>query len=228
MAAGLFTSTGRHVGFLSLLAEDPSRPGPADRSVVAALTTVIADALDRTWEIAETARIVAGATAGVLLTRSGATLPLPGQPDHRLLVPRSPVLVTAADELAVAGPHVSFLAPTDGPDGVRLVRVTALDCAAPALDHISAAVLLSAPGDLRGLDLLQLSALGLLVEGVSRLPAVAAALGVEEHTAADALGAVLVAMRAADLTAATVGAVRAGLRIPPRLAGPDLGRRCSG
>src|SRR3954468_6216530 len=42
LAAGLFTTDGRHVGFLSLLSADSSRPGQADRRVVAAITTVIA------------------------------------------------------------------------------------------------------------------------------------------------------------------------------------------
>src|SRR3954469_13870964 len=56
LAAGLFTSAGRHVGFLSLLSEDPGRPDRADREVIAAVTALIADELDRTMEIAETAR----------------------------------------------------------------------------------------------------------------------------------------------------------------------------
>src|SRR4051812_15797241 len=92
VAAGLFTADGRHIGFLSLLSADPSRPGPADRRLVAAVTTVIADDLDRTRDIAETARAVGRADAGVVLTRGGDVLPLPGLPDHRLLAPGSPIL----------------------------------------------------------------------------------------------------------------------------------------
>src|SRR3954471_19181860 len=48
LAAGLFTPGGRHIGFLSLLSEDPARPGRADRDVIAAVTAVLAHALDRT------------------------------------------------------------------------------------------------------------------------------------------------------------------------------------
>src|SRR4051794_22278148 len=40
LCAGLFTPGGRHIGFLTLLTDSPSRPGPADREVVAAVTAV--------------------------------------------------------------------------------------------------------------------------------------------------------------------------------------------
>src|SRR3954447_10822523 len=92
LAAGLFTPGGRHIGFLSLLSGGPARPGPADREVVAAVTAVLAHGLDRTHQIADTARIIEAASAGVVLTRGGDTLPLPGLPDHRLLAPDSRIL----------------------------------------------------------------------------------------------------------------------------------------
>jgi hypothetical protein len=217
LAAGLFTGTSRHLGFLSLLSDDPHRPDRIDRRIVAAVTPVIADELDRTREIAETARMVGAATAGIVLTRGGDTLPLPGLPDHPLLTSGSPILTTAAHELTDARPHISFLAPA--PRSRRLVRVTALDCAAPALDHLSAAVLLSPPGDLRGLRTLDLRVLGLLVDGTTSVPAMAAALGADARRVAAALRAALVALAAPDLPAAAVRALRAGLRIPPQLAG---------
>jgi hypothetical protein len=221
LAAGLFTPGGRHVGFLSLLSEDPSRPGPADREAIAAVTAVIAHGLDRTREIAATARVVETASAGILLTRGGDTLPLPGLPDHRLLAPDSPILATAAQELADSDTYITFLAPTTGiEDHEGLVRVTALDFTRPALDHLSAAVLLSPPGDLGGLSPLDLRLLGLLVEGVTHVPALATTLRVGQRTVADALRAALAALQTNDLTAATVRAVRRGLRIPPRLTNP--------
>src|SRR3954470_2053697 len=108
LAAALFTTHGRHIGFLSLLSADPSRPSRADRRVVAAVTTVIADDLDRTRDIAETARIVGSASAGVVLTRGGDVLPLPGLPDDRLLAQGSPILRVAAHELADSGAYISF------------------------------------------------------------------------------------------------------------------------
>jgi hypothetical protein len=220
LAAGLFTPGGRHVGFLCLLSENPSRPGPADREAVAAITGVIAFGLDRTRDIAAVARIIEAASAGVVLTRGGDTLPLPGLPGHRLLTPGSPVLATAAQELADSNTSISFLAVTTEADDARLVRVSALDFTRPNLDHLRAAVLLSPAGDLRGLTLLELRLLGLLVEGATHIPALADALGVAERAVADALRAILAALDTSDLTAATVRAVRLGLRIPPRLATP--------
>lgn len=219
LAAGLFTSGGRHIGFLSLLTDDPSRPSQADRQAVAAVTAVIAHGLDRTREIAATARIIRSASAGVLLTRGGDTVPLPGMPDHRLLAPGSPLLDVVARELADSDTYATFLAPdtTTGDDG-PLVRVSALDCACPALDHLTAAVLVSPPGDVRGLTSLELRVLGFLVEGPVQLPATAAALGVDQRTVVRALRRSIAALEATNLTAATVRAVRTGLRIPPGLA----------
>jgi hypothetical protein len=217
LAAPLVTTDGRHIGFLSLLSADPCRPSQADRRVVAALTQVIADDLDRTRDIAETARIIQGASAGVVLTRGGDVLPLPGLPDDCRLTPGSPLLSVAADELANSGAYTTFLAPTAGADDGRLVRVTALDFACPDLDHLSAAVLLCPPGNLQGLAVLDLRVLGLLVEGVTDISALGPALRVSRETVADSLGRSLATLRTSDLTAATVRALRGGMRIPPGL-----------
>jgi hypothetical protein len=178
LAAPLVTTDGRHIGFLSLLSADPSRPSRADRRVVATVTTAIADAVDRLRDIAETARMIRTADAGAVLTRGGRVLPMPGLPDDRLLAPGSPVLCTATKELAGSGAHISFLAPAPGRGGGQLVRVTAFDVAHPDLDHLCAAVLLGPPGDLHGLTLLDLRVLGLLVEGVTGVPALARSLRV--------------------------------------------------
>jgi hypothetical protein len=215
LAAPLFTTAGRHVGFLSLLSADPWRPGEADRRVVAAVTTVIADDLDRTRDVAESARIVESATAGVVLTRGGEVLPLPGLRGDRQLAPGSPILRVAARELADSGSYLSFLAPTPGTDPEQLVRVVAIDVARPDLDHLTAAVLLCSPGDLRGLTPLDLRVLGLLVEGVTDVPTLAHSLHVGPDLVVDSVGRSLVALRTSDLTAATVRALRGGMRIPP-------------
>jgi hypothetical protein len=226
VAGALFASTGRHVGFLSLLAEDPDRPSRADRQVLAAVTRVIADDLDRTQEIAALAKIVGTAEAGVVLTRGEDVLPLPGLPDDRLLAPGSPILGAARDELSAGGPYTAFLAPVAGPDGERLVRVTALDCAVPDLDHLSAAVLLSSPGDLRGLTPLDLRLLGHLVAGTTEVPALAAAVHLDPGTTTEVLRRAQAALDAPDVTAAATRAVRTGLRIPPTLSRPArTGRR---
>jgi len=217
VAAPLFTAGGRHIGSLGLLSADPSRPSRADLRVVAAVTSVIADDIDRTRDIAETARLVSGADAGVVLTRGGEVLPLPGLPDDRLLVPGSPVLTVAADELANSGAHTSFLVPLPGAGGEDLIRVTALDFTRPDLDHLSAAVLLSPPGDLHGLGVLDLRVLGLLAEGVTELRALGNALHVGTTAVAASLGRSLAALGTSDLTATAVRALRGGMRIPPGL-----------
>jgi hypothetical protein len=218
LAAGLFTPHGRHVGFLSLLTEDPSRPSRADRATVAAVTDIVAHGLDRAREIAASARIIDAAYAGVVLTRDGNTLPLPGLPDHRLLVPGSGILAAAAAELVDSDTYVTFLAPASETGGGGLVRVTALDCARPSLDHLRAAVLLSPPGNLHALTRLDLRVLGHLADGTTNGPALASALGVDERTAAEAVHALPAALGATDLTAAVARALRIGLRIPPQLA----------
>jgi hypothetical protein len=219
VASPTFPSNGRHIGSLGLFCADPSRPSPADRSIIAAITTVIADDLDRTQDIAETARIVEQASAGVVLTRGGDVLPLPGLPDDRLLVRGSPILAVAADELANSSAYTTFLAPAPDSDAEQLIRVTALDFTRPDLDHLAAAVVSCPPGDLHGLTVLDLRVLGLLVEGVTDIPALGHALHVDTAAVADALGRSLAALGTSDLTAATVRALRSGMRIPPGVTG---------
>jgi hypothetical protein len=220
LAGALFASTGRHVGFVSLLAENAARLGPADRELLGAVTRVIADDLDRTQEIAAITRIVGTAEAGVVLTRGGDVLPLPGLPDDRLLAPDSPILAAARGELSAGGPYTAFLAPVADPDGERLVRITALDCVLPDLDHLAAAVLLSSPGDVRGLTLLDLRVLGHLVAGTTQIPALAAALHVDTRSTTEALRRAQVALDAPGPAAAATRALRTGLRIPPGLSRP--------
>src|SRR3954447_5461728 len=174
--------------------------------------------------MAETARIIEKAGAGVVLTRGDDVLPLPGLPDHPLLVPGSAILTVAAEELAKGGAHATFLAPAPGTDGEQLIRVTAFDFARPDLDHLSAAVLVSPSGDLHGLTPLDLRILGLLVEGVTALPALVQALHVDREAVADALGRSLAALRTNDLTAATVRALRGREAYPAEGDGTPLSR----
>jgi hypothetical protein len=215
LAVGLFTREGRHIGSLRLLSGDASRPNDADRRLVAALTTVIATNLDRTRDIAETAQTLQKASAGVVLTRGGDVLPLPGLEDDRLLRPGSPVLRVAAEELAKSGPYISFLARTPDSQSEQLMRVVALDFSRQELDHLAAAVLLCPPGDVRGLTILDLRVLGHLVEGISDVPALSTALAVPTAAVVDSLARTLAALGTTDLTVAAVRAVSGGIRLPP-------------
>lgn len=187
----LFLSDILPTGYSACSSADPSRPSPADRRLIAAVTAVIADDLDRRHDITETARIVAKACAGVVLTRGGDVLPLPGLPDDDLLAPGSPVLTVAADELANSGAYTSFLVPAPDTGGQQLIRVTALD----------------------------LRILGLLVEGLTDLTALAQALQVAGDTVANSLGRCLATLGTTELSAAAVRALRVGMRIPPLVMG---------
>jgi hypothetical protein len=60
--------------------------------------------------------------------------------------------------------------------------------------------------------------LGLLVEGVTDVPALATSLNVAKQVVADSLERGMAALRTNDLTAASVRALRGGMRIPARLA----------
>jgi len=215
LGVGLFTSGGRHVGYLSLLCADRSHPSPEERNVVAACTTVIADGIDRTREIAETARAIQRAGAGVVLTRGGDVLPLPGLPDDRLLAAGSPILAVAADELAKGGAHTSFLVPAPDNGGARTIRVTALDFARPEVDNLTAAVLLGPAGDLHGLTVFDLRVLGLLIDGLTDIPALAGALHVAMRAVTESVDHNMAALGTNDLTTATLRALRSGKRIPP-------------
>ena len=215
LGAGLFTDAGRHVGLLGLLSADPSRPSLADREIIAAVTPMIADGLDRTRDIADTARIIERAEAGVVMTRGGKVLPLPGLPDHHLLAQGSPILAVAADELAISGPYTSFLAPSFGADGERLIRVTALDFDRPDLDHLSAAVLLCQPGDLLSLAVVDLRVLGLMAHGTAGIADIGRTLHLAEKAVVDSVMRSCTALGADDVTVATTRAMRRGMRIPP-------------
>lgn len=213
VAVGLFTSDGRHLGFLSLLSMD-SVSGRFDGDAIADVTTLIADGIDRARDLASAARLVHGATAGILLTHGGALAGLPGLPGHRLLTPQSRVVAAAVRELDGDATYSTFLAPATATRA--LVRVTALACDGD--DHLHAVVLLSPPGNQRGLTYRQLRVLGLLAEGITRPAELAAALGARGSSVAHALDVVRVLLDSPDLPAAAARAISTGLRIPPDVA----------
>jgi hypothetical protein len=74
------------------------------------------------------------------------------------------------------------------------------------------------PGDLHGLTVLDLRVLGLLVEGVTDIPA-SRRHSTWARRRCRRLGRSLAALRTSDLTAATVRALRSGMRIPPGVTG---------
>jgi hypothetical protein len=221
VGVGLFTPDGRHVGHLTVLTESAARPTAAERDLIAALVPLMAHAVDRMRSISAAASIVRDATAGVVLTRGGDALPLPGWPEHPLLATGSPTLEVAAERLAAGDTYAVFLAPSEtSPEGAEtpgaLVRVSVLDCAGEAVDHLRGVVLISPPGDLRGLGHRELQILGLLVEGWSDRRIATALDSTEEDITSRVLHATTLLVTPTR-TAATIRALREGLFLPPRL-----------
>jgi hypothetical protein len=213
IAAGLFTPDDRHLGFLSLLTDDIARPTPRERDVIALLTPLVALAVDRMRTVTAVANVVRGALGGVVLTRSGDALPVPGLPRHAVLMRGSPALAFAATRLMAGERSALFLCPHArvGDDG-GYVRVTVLDCARE-YDHLLAVVTVSPPGDLRGLSRRQLSILGFVVDAWADRQ-IGAALATTEHDVRDQVGRILCALQAPDRTLAVVRTLREGLYLP--------------
>jgi DNA-binding NarL/FixJ family response regulator len=153
----------------------------------------------------------------MILTRAGNALPLPGLPGHPLLTTGSQVLAVVAQQLAHGARHVTFLVPhtRSGTAGSHL-RVSVLDCTGRRPDHLRAVVLVSPPGDLRGLTSLQLQILGMLVEGWSDT-AVAGALAIPAGAVAGHIEDILAKLAAPACDLAVLRAVRHGLHVPPPL-----------
>src|SRR5205807_10534353 len=97
------------------------------------------------------------------------------------------------------------------------VRVTALGGTVEAPARVTGMVLLSPPGDLRGLTPRELEVLGLMVAGSSNAE-IARALVVTQRTVAAHVEHVLAKLGAASRTLAAVRAEREGLYVPHRAA----------
>jgi DNA-binding CsgD family transcriptional regulator len=217
VSTGLFAPEGRYLGVLALHMQQTDGVSEAARDLLEVLAAPIASALDPLRSLATIAGIVHEATAGIVLAPSGAVLPLPGLPDHRLLSRGTRVLTAATLQLAEGGPHVSFLAPLPEPEGREThARITVLD-APPDLQVFAAAVVLVSPaGDLHGLSGRELQVLGLLVIGASN-DGIAGALGITARTVEVHVDHVRAKLSAPSRTTAAARALRLGLFVPSPL-----------
>ena len=217
VCAGLFASEGRYLGLLTLHTRAADQVSEAARDLLGMLTAPIASAVDPLRSLATITGLVHRATAGIVLAPSGAVLPLPGLPDHRLLAPGSDVLTAATGQLAEGGPHASFLAPLPGTEGTPThARITVL-AAPPDLRPFAVAVVLVSPaGDLHGLSHRELQVLGLLVTGASN-EGIARALGITARTVAVHVEHVRAKLASPSRTAAAARALRLGLFVPSSL-----------
>jgi DNA-binding CsgD family transcriptional regulator len=225
MVVSLFAPDRRQVGYLALLTESEQSPWPQMRPVLARVTAVLAHAIDPLRYLTTAAGLVQGARGGVVLHADGEIAPLPGLDGHALLAAGSPALIAAREQLAAGWNYTSFLWPLGGwhaPHGH--LRITAMAPSADLPLHLTGLVLVSPPGDLRGLTPRELEVLGLLIDGYSNA-AIARALGVAPRTVAAHLEHILVKLAAPSRTLAAVRAERAGLFVPLSLV---TGRHGSG
>ena len=86
--------------------DTPAHPTDAARDVIGALAPTLGHALDPMRSIMAGARLVRGATAGVVLTRAGRALPLPGLPAAPLLA-AGHVRITALGCAAIPPHHLA-------------------------------------------------------------------------------------------------------------------------
>jgi DNA-binding CsgD family transcriptional regulator len=208
LTAALFAPDGRHLGVLSTHSERADEADDRMRAFIRLVSPLIANAVDPMRSVAAHARLVADTLAGVVLTRAGHCLPLPGLAGDRRLTEGSE-LVRTSQALAADQPHVSFVCP----EGSRHVRVTVIACRSTAGPHLAAVVLLSPAGDLRGLTRRELGILGLLVEGWPNRR-IAAALVVAGRTVDAHVAHILAKLAVGSRTQAAVRALRLGLYVP--------------
>ena len=214
LGLALFAPAGRHVGFLALLSGSRQPPSPAMRRRLARLAPVLAHGIDPMRSLLTAARLVRGATAGVVLRADGGCQTLPGLQADALLVPGSPVLAVARERIDDGHVYSSFLWPLGGPHApAGHVRVTVLAAPEDVPPALTGLALLSPATDLHGLTPRELEVLGLLVEGCSNQE-IARTLVVAPRTVAAHLEHVLVKLGAPTRTLAAVRAERDGLYVP--------------
>jgi DNA-binding CsgD family transcriptional regulator len=219
LGVALFAPGGRHVGHLAVLSGSRQPPSPATRRRLGRLAPVLAHGIDPMRSLLAAARLVRGATAGVVLRADRGCQALPGLPADALLIPRSPVLAAARERIGDGHVYSSFLWPVGGshaPGGH--VRVTVLAAPEDAPPGLTGVALLSPATDLHGLTPRELEVLGLLVEGGSNQE-IARTLVVAPRTVAAHLEHVLAKLGAPTRTLAAVRAERDGLYVPPPHAG---------
>ena len=214
LGVSLYASGGRHVGHLGLLFAGREPPAPGIKRLLGGLTPILARAIDPMRSLLAAARLVQGATAGVALRADGGTDALPGLQGHPLLAGNSAVVGAARAGISKGHVHTAFVWPLGGDHAPRgHVRITALAVAEGVPAALRGIVLMSPPGDLRGLTARELTILGFLVEGCSNRE-IARKLVVAQRTVAAHLEHILVKLSAPTRTLAAVRAEREGLYVP--------------
>ena len=207
---GIFADDGRHLGFITLLTDDPAHRTTDYVDLVAGARPLLAHALDRMPALAAVAQLVDDPIGGAVLSRGGRCLPVPGMPGHPLLTPTSPLVAVARTQAASTGAQASFLCPWSE----SLLRVTVLNCLDERTDHLSAVVVLSTPHGHAEMGLTDLQVLGALLDGwpLARISAECAAPAVAHH-----LEQLARQLGCASVHALLMLASAQGLYVPPPL-----------
>jgi hypothetical protein len=219
LAAGLFTPDGRYLGMLGLNTDSVAHPTVAARNLMTRLAPMIAHAVDPMRSLTAAVTLVRNAEAGIVLTRAGNALPLPGLPTDPLLTPGSDVLTVAAERLTQGDRHATFLCRRPGDEAADgHARVTMLACPPDVPRHLAAVVAVSPAGDLYGLTGLELEILGMLVEDWSD-QRIAAALHQPLVAVTEHVEHLLAKLGVPTRILGTLRALRLGLYVPRALNG---------
>jgi DNA-binding CsgD family transcriptional regulator len=221
LAVALFEPGGRHVGFLALLFGARTPPPPDLRRELARVTTLLGAGMDPIRGLATAARVVEGATAGVVLHADGQAAPMPGLDPDRVLRMGEEVQELAFAHLREGHTYTTFLWPTPGRERPRYVRVTVIAATSVLASTYAGMVLVSPAPPLRGLTARELEVLGYVVGGCSNQE-ISHRLVLSERTVATHLEHILAKLEAPSRTVAAVRAFRDGLYVP--VIGPD---RCA-
>jgi DNA-binding CsgD family transcriptional regulator len=214
LGVALFAPGGRHVGFLALLSGSRVPPSQQVRRSLGRLTAVLGYGIDPIRSLSAAARLVRGASAGVVLHEDGGTEALPGLRSHGLLAAGSPAVAVARAAIDAGQLYTSFLWPLGGRHAPRgHLRITVLAGTEDVPAFLTGTVLVSPPGDLRGLTPRELEVLGLLIDGYSN-SAISRTLVVAQRTAAAHLEHILAKLSAPSRTLAALRAEREGLYVP--------------
>ena len=224
LGLALFEPGGAYLGVLTLLFSSRQPPSAAVRDRLTQLSPLIARALSPLRSLRAIARIVEGATAGLVLFRNGTTYPLAGLGDHEMLVADSPVVGIARDTLLGGQVYRSFMWPARADPGAPgHLRMTVL--ASSDLPAVVLGMLLVTPNvECRSLTRRELQVLGLLVDGRSNQE-IARALTVTPRTVAAHVEHILTKLESPTRTLAAVRAEREGCYVPSPLEPAGARRR---
>jgi DNA-binding CsgD family transcriptional regulator len=160
-----------------------------------------------------TARLVQGATAGVILLRDGSTHPLPGLSGRLVLAGSSPVVEIARQTLLSGRVYRTFMWPDDDGTGqTGHARMTVL-AGTDVPPFVLGSILVTTEPEGRGLTRRELEVLGLVVDGRSNQQ-IARRLAVAPRTVAVHIEHILHKLDVPTRTLAAVLAEREGCYVP--------------